>query len=41
MEMIGAGAAFVGLFGMWVLLPKLFLKKLPITPAAHKIEHWS
>jgi len=27
MELIAAGAAFVGLFSMWVLLPKLFLKK--------------
>jgi len=27
MEIIAAGAAFIGLFSMWVVLPKLFLKK--------------
>jgi len=27
MEIIIAGAAFVGLFGLWVVLPRKFLRK--------------
>jgi hypothetical protein len=27
MEIIAAGVAFIGLFGLWVVLPKKLLKK--------------